>query len=123
MNSPSTVAAAVPPASTADAAQIEALRDSVRTYVARQAGFTRVRAQRNQPPGFDRDAWRQMAELGWLGVLVPEEYDGLDLGLPAAVAVAERAVRESPTPLRTFRIETRRPDKSFPLPSPTFPIS
>ena len=89
MNSPSTVAAAVPPASTADAAQIEALRDSVRTYVARQAGFTRVRAQRGQLPGFDRDAWRQMAELGWLGVLVPEEYDGLDLGLPAAVAVAE----------------------------------
>jgi thiamine biosynthesis protein ThiI len=36
----------------------------------------------------------------------------------AAVAVAEHAVRDAKTPLRTFRIETRRPDKSFPLPSP-----
>ena len=30
--------------------------------------------------GFSRDHWAKMAELGWLGVSLPEEYGGFDGG-------------------------------------------
>jgi alkylation response protein AidB-like acyl-CoA dehydrogenase len=37
--------------------------------------------------------WRQMAGLGWLGILVPERYGGLGLGLSEAAIVAEGLAR------------------------------
>ena len=50
----------------------------------------RIRALRGGADGFDRDTWRQMAEQGWLSVLVPEEAGGLGLGVEAAAAIATR---------------------------------
>jgi alkylation response protein AidB-like acyl-CoA dehydrogenase len=41
-----------------------------------------------------------MAELGWLGILVPERYDGLGLGLAEAAIVAKGLARSlAPEPL------------------------
>ena len=34
----------------------------------------------NDPTGFDRDAWREMADLGWTGMLIPEELGGNAFG-------------------------------------------
>ena len=51
---------------------------------------SRVRKWRATPPGFDRSTWRQMAEQGWLSALVPEQLDGLGLGVAAATVIAER---------------------------------
>ncbi len=31
--------------------------------------------------GHSEDLWKQMAELGWMGVIIPEEYDGVGLSL------------------------------------------
>lgn len=31
-------------------------------------------------PGIDRDLWREEAELGWTGLMVPETYGGTELG-------------------------------------------
>ena len=70
------------------AAQIDALRDSVRTFVSRQNGLGRIRDQRGQIPGYSRSVWQQMAELGWLGVMVPQEHGGTDMGLSAAVLLS-----------------------------------
>ena len=50
----------------------------------------RIRALRGTADGFDRSVWRQMADQGWLQVLVPEDAGGLGLGLDAAVAIATR---------------------------------
>ena len=57
------------------------------------AGFAkfdgkRIRGWRANAPGFDRAYWRQMAEQGWLSILVPEAEGGLGLGVEAASAVA-----------------------------------
>ena len=68
---------------------IEALRDSARTLVSRQSDFARIRTLRDRTPGYDRTTWKQMAELGWLGIMVPSSLDGMALGLPAAAGVAE----------------------------------
>ena len=37
----------------------------------------------------DAATWREITELGWLGVNVPEEFGGLGLGLSCTVPVAE----------------------------------
>ena len=59
------------------------------------AGFARpdgarVRALRGKVPPFDRGVWANMAEQGWLSILVPEARGGLGLGLAAVNVIAER---------------------------------
>ena len=48
-----------------------------------------VRAQIETETGFDAGIWTQMAELGWLGLAVPEAFGGSGLGLAEAVTIAE----------------------------------
>ena len=43
--------------------------------------------------GFDRAAWREMADLGWAGVLVPEAWGGSDFGYTGLGQVLEEAGR------------------------------
>lgn len=40
-------------------------------------------------PGWSRDNWREMAELGWLGICVPESLGGLGCGIEERMAVME----------------------------------
>ncbi|MCC6532985.1 MAG: acyl-CoA dehydrogenase family protein [Burkholderiales bacterium] len=77
------------PSRAEQSATIDALRASVRNFVSRQPGLGRVRSLRDRHPGYERTMWREMAALGWLGVMVPEDLQGAGLGLAAAVAVAE----------------------------------
>lgn len=69
------------------------LRDSVADFVARGTDIARVRKLRGTPAEYDRAVWSKMAELGWLGVLIPEQYGGLGLGLAEAAIVAEGLAR------------------------------
>lgn len=43
--------------------------------------------------GFDRDRWREMAEMGWAGVLVPEAYGGVDFGYKGLGQILEESGR------------------------------
>lgn len=65
------------------------LAQSVGDFVKRGADLPRVRALAQSHAEFDRAQWRQLAELGWLGVLAPESCGGLGLGLAEAAIVAE----------------------------------
>lgn len=65
------------------------LAQSVADYVQRGADLPRVRALAQTRAEFDRAQWRQLAELGWLGVLVPESCGGMGLGMGEAAIVAE----------------------------------
>lgn len=40
-------------------------------------------------PGWSRENWREMAELGWLGICVPESLGGLGCGIEERMAVME----------------------------------
>lgn len=66
-----------------------ALRDSVADFAKRGTDLARVRRLRGTPAEYDRAVWTEMAGLGWLGILVPEQYTGLGLGLAEAAIVAE----------------------------------
>ncbi|MCU0310869.1 MAG: acyl-CoA dehydrogenase family protein [Acidimicrobiales bacterium] len=54
----------------------EFFRDTTRRFLATECPITEVRALASSPEGFDRDYWRQGAELGWTSLLVPEDLGG-----------------------------------------------
>ena len=74
------------PASGSDHARM--LHDSVADFVKRGTDIKRVRRLRDTDPGYERAVWQQMAEFGWLGILVPEQYGGLGLGCAEMAIVA-----------------------------------
>src|SRR5689334_19418793 len=43
--------------------------------------------------GFDRKVWAEMAEMGWAGILIPEEYGGVGLGYLTLGLVLEETGR------------------------------
>ena len=64
---------------------------AVRGYLADRFDLAAVRAVvENSDPGAGHPAtlWKAAAEQGWLAVLVPEEHDGLGLGLVEAQVIA-----------------------------------
>lgn len=65
------------------------LRDSARGYLGDAGGPAHFRSVRASDSGFDADAWAQMGELGWTGILLPESAGGSGLGLEPALALAE----------------------------------
>ena len=76
-------------AGSATSDEVRMLQDAVTTFVARVTDLKRVRSLRRTEPGFDRKLWEQLAEQGWLGVVLPEAYGGTDLGFAAMRAVCE----------------------------------
>jgi len=52
------------------------LKDSAAQFLAEQLPKTRVRELFESEDGFAPDIWRQMAQLGWTGLIIPEEYGG-----------------------------------------------
>jgi alkylation response protein AidB-like acyl-CoA dehydrogenase len=70
----------------------EQLRDAVRKWVDRSYAFERRRGiTRNG--GFDRAAYRELAELGLAGIYVSEEHGGMGMGPVEAMVVLEELGR------------------------------
>jgi alkylation response protein AidB-like acyl-CoA dehydrogenase len=71
----------------------EALRDAARAFLARTTPSAYVQAMADDPRGFTDEVWNQIAELGWVGLLVPEGHGGLGLGLVDMTVVMEEMGR------------------------------
>jgi alkylation response protein AidB-like acyl-CoA dehydrogenase len=70
------------------------LKDAARDFCAEQAPVTRFRKMRDDKKnGRDPELWREMTQLGWAGVIVPEAYGGSGLGYVALGAVLEQTGR------------------------------
>ncbi len=67
------------------------LKDSVDRFVREAYEFENRRKLAQTDQGFSDDNWRQMAELGWLAVGLPEEYGGIGGG-PVEVMVIMEAI-------------------------------
>src|SRR5689334_1606358 len=67
----------------------DALRAAVRDTLAREAPSAYVRRMIDDEVGVSSELWSKMTDLGWLGLLVPENEGGLGLGLVDAVVVQE----------------------------------
>jgi len=59
------------------------LRDSAQSFLADHSPVSRMRELRdeNDADGFTRALWKEMADLGWLGILLREEHGGSEMGL------------------------------------------
>lgn len=71
------------------------MRDSARGFFNEASPVSALRKLRddNNPIGFSKDLWASMAEMGFCGVLVPEEHGGVDLGHAAAGLILEEMGR------------------------------
>ena len=65
------------------------IRDSAAGIAPRTSDLKRIRALRFTEPGFDKSVWREMCEMGWLGLLVPEDAGGSGLGVQEFCALTE----------------------------------
>jgi alkylation response protein AidB-like acyl-CoA dehydrogenase len=77
----------------------EMLQQSAREFLTQECPPTFVREMYKSEDGFSRELHRKMAEQGWTGLLIPEAYGGLELGmLDMAVLLEEmgRAVVPGP---------------------------
>ena len=73
----------------------EMLRESARGFLEEKAPVAALRKLRdsNDATGFSRDLWKEMAEMGWAGIIVEEEFGGSDFGFVGAGVLAEEMGR------------------------------
>ena len=70
------------------------LKDSAREFVRDRAPVTRLRKTRDDKKnGRDDELWKSMAELGWTGIIVPEDHGGAGLGYVGLGLVLEETGR------------------------------
>ncbi len=71
------------------------LRDSARGFIGDKAPVSHLRHLRDSKDatGFSRDLWRSFAEMGFSGLLVPDQFGGSGLGCVEAGVVMEEIGR------------------------------
>jgi alkylation response protein AidB-like acyl-CoA dehydrogenase len=75
------------------------LRDTVRGVCARHAGLDVVRQLEDDPVGYPEKLWVQLAELGLIGLTIPEEHGGSGMSMLDAMIVYEELGRSlAPSP-------------------------
>ncbi|MCP5058466.1 MAG: acyl-CoA/acyl-ACP dehydrogenase [bacterium] len=80
----------------------EFLRSEVRKLLDEKAPLDDVRrvSEAESGPGYDTDLWKEIAELGWTGLVIPEAHGGAGLGWVDLVVVLEETGRSLfPAPL------------------------
>ena len=69
------------------------LRAHARSYLAERLPPERVAELADSAEGWDAASWRELADLGWLGVSVPEEQGGAGLGFVEEALLLEELGR------------------------------
>lgn len=73
----------------------ELLKNSAREFIKANFSVSQVREMRDEdhPLGYSLEHWKQMAALGWTGIIFPEQYGGLGLGYAELGVVLEELGR------------------------------
>ena len=69
------------------------LKNSARAFLDEHAKAAHVRALWDDPRGESETLWKEMAQLGWLGLALPEEAGGSALGLVETAILQEELGR------------------------------
>lgn len=71
----------------------ELLRRSAREFLEEECPVTYARQMMEDEKGYSPEKWHKMAELGWLGLIFPEEYGGAGLDMVDLTVVMEEMGR------------------------------
>jgi alkylation response protein AidB-like acyl-CoA dehydrogenase len=75
------------------------LRSTAARFLEEKSSSETVRKLMESDTGFDEATWKQMTELGWTGMAIPEEYGGLGFGfVELTVLMEEMGKRLLPSP-------------------------
>jgi len=80
----------------------ELLKETASEFLNDKSPVTHLRELRDNDDadGFSRSLWKEMAELGWTGIIFPEEYGGAEMGYAELGVLFEECGRRlSPYPL------------------------
>ena len=72
------------------------IRDQAKSWVSEQSPVNKFRKMRDEKVAlsFTPDTWSSMVEMGWTGIIVPEQYGGSDLGYMTFGLVLEETGRQ-----------------------------
>ncbi len=78
----------------------QAIKSTARDFLAARYRSERIRELAESEHGFEQSDWEEMAELGWPGLALPEEWGGQGLGIvELAVLFEEMGYALAPSPL------------------------
>ena len=80
----------------------QSLKDIAREFLQKNAPVTHFREIRDTKNelGYDEALWKEMVDLGWSGILIPEEYGGFDFGMVGMGSIFEEMGKTlTPSPL------------------------
>jgi alkylation response protein AidB-like acyl-CoA dehydrogenase len=78
----------------------QAIKSTAHDFLASRFKSERIREIAAGETGFDASGWQEMAELGWAGLALPEEWGGQGLGIvELAVLFEEMGYALAPSPL------------------------
>jgi alkylation response protein AidB-like acyl-CoA dehydrogenase len=78
----------------------QAIKSTAHDFLASRFKSERLREIAASEDGFDESGWKEMAELGWAGLALPEEWGGQGLGIvDLAVLFEEMGYVCAPSPL------------------------
>jgi alkylation response protein AidB-like acyl-CoA dehydrogenase len=78
----------------------QAIKATAKGFLAARYKSERIRELADSDTGFDQAEWAEMAELGWTGLALPEEWGGQGLGIvDLAVLFEEMGYSLAPSPL------------------------
>ena len=69
------------------------LQDEARKFFDKEGGLANARKVMDESISHDDSLWAKIVELGWTGIRIPEEYDGLGLGHLELCVIAEEIGR------------------------------
>ncbi|HEX7278432.1 MAG TPA: acyl-CoA dehydrogenase family protein [Solirubrobacterales bacterium] len=77
-----------------------AIKSTAHDFLASRFKSERIREIADSESGFDERGWKEMAELGWAGLALPEEWGGQGLGtVELAILFEEMGYALAPSPL------------------------
>ncbi len=84
--------------------QQEMLKNTARDFLEKESPKSHVREMEKDDKGYSPELWKKMADLGWMGLVFPEELGGSGMGpLELTVLLEEmgRALVPAPFPRRS----------------------
>ena len=69
------------------------LTEEAGKFLSKEWNATKAREGAGSETGHDQDLWDKMVALGWLGIIIPEAYGGMGLGLVDLAVLYEECGR------------------------------